>query len=167
MKRLGIIFITGWLIESESDEKQIIPFMRFCRKTRAMGTVIKTNSPRAGESKSGNDLRDEVNRMLDKFFGDTPHTTEWATSRSGRHGVVITYTDFLSEGMAKRMLEDVLPADVRFVLKRAYSDHVVSMLLLAEYKKNKIGIVDCQEGSLTTEPIWMFVHRKLSLKEMV
>lgn len=132
-----------------------------------MGAVRKTNSHRAGESKSVNDLRDEVNRMLDKFFAETPYTTEWVTSRSGRQGVVITYMDFLSEGMAKRMLEDVLPADVRFVLKRTYSDQTISRLLLAEYKKNKIGIVDCQDGSLTTEPIWMFVHRKLSLKEMI
>ena len=132
-----------------------------------MNAKSKTNSTRTGDSKSGREKLEEVSKLLDKFFGEVPHKLEWATARNGRVGVMVTYTDFLSEPMATRMLADVLPKGVRCVLKRLYSEKVIANLLVGEYKKNKIGIVDCQEGSLTTEPIWMYVHRKLSTVEMV
>ena len=119
--------------------------------------------PKADDTK----LRQEVIARLDRFFGQVPYSVDWAKSRGGRLGVLITYTDFLSEHLAKQMLTDVVPPKVRFVVKREYSDRAVSQILLSEYKKNKVAVVDCYGGELRPETVRAFVSRKLDGVEMI
>lgn len=126
-------------------------------------TSTTVRRPKADDTK----IRQEIIARLEKFFGQVPYSVEWAKSRGGRLGVVVTYTDFLSEHLAKKMLSDVVPTEVRFVLKREYSDHAVSRILLAEYKRNKVAVVDCYGGELRPETVRAFVNRKLDGLEMI
>lgn len=119
--------------------------------------------PKADDTK----LRQDIIARLDRFFGQVPYSAEWAKARSGRLGVLVTYTDFLSEHLAKQMLADVIPPEVRFAVKREYSDRAVSQILLAEYKKNKVAVVDCYGGELRPETVRAFVMRKLDGVEMI
>lgn len=114
-----------------------------------------------------NDVCVKVSLLLDKFFGEVKHSFDWAKSRRGRPGVIISYTDFMIEPLLKNMLRDIIPDEVHFVLKREYSDAAIAKALLEEYKKNRIAVVDCYGGSLTTEPVRAFVNRKLSVVEML
>lgn len=126
-------------------------------------TTTRVRRAKADDTK----LRQDVIARLDKFFGQVPYSVDWAKSRGGRLGVLITYTDFLSEHLAKRMLADVVPTEVRFVLKREYSDRAISQILLQEYKKNKVAVVDCYGGELRPETVRAFVSRKLDGVEMI
>lgn len=118
--------------------------------------------------------KQDVNRMcqeiiarLDKFFGTVPYSVEWAKGRSGRLGAVITYTDFLSEQLAAKMMSEFMPKEVKVVLKREYSDRAISKILLQEYRKNRIAVVDCYGGELRAEPVRVFVNGKLDAVEML
>ena len=122
---------------------------------------------KGNDKKSGDNIRNDAEMALEKFFAETEHGFEWAQARNGTWGVTVTYADFLSEAMAMRMLAELVPKGVRVVLKRVYSDKVIASLLLKEYKRNFVGVVDCPNGSLTTEPIRNFVHRKLAAVELV
>ena len=128
---------------------------------------LKTSTPVRRPKADDTKLRQEIIARLDEFFGQVPYSVDWAKSRGGRLGVLITYTDFLSEHLAKRMLTDVVPTEVRFVLKREYSDRAISQILLQEYKKNKVAIVDCYGGELRPETVRAFVSRKLDGVEML
>lgn len=109
----------------------------------------------------------DVIARLDKFFGTTPYSLEWSRARNGRTSVVIIYTDFFSELLTKQMLADVIPADIRFSVRREYSDKAIAQILLKEYKKNRVAIVDCYNGELRPETIQGFVMRSLGGVEML
>lgn len=134
-----------------------------------MEAATSTNRPLRTRKTKGDDTKicQEIIERLDKFFGQVPYSVDWAKSRGGRLGVLITYTDFLSEHLAKQMLLDVVPNEVRMVLKREYSDRAVSQILLQEYKKNRIAVVDCYGGEIHPETIRSFVGRKLDAEEML
>ena len=104
---------------------------------------------------------------LDKFFKGTPYSVEWGKARGRRMGVAITYTDFFSEVLTRQMLADVIPSDVRFTVRREYSDKAIAQILLKEYKKNRVAIVDCYNGELRPETIQGFVGRVLGGVEML
>lgn len=108
-----------------------------------------------------------VIERLDKFFGTAPYTLEWARSESGRAGVLITYTDFLSEGLVYQLLEDIIPKEVKVSIVREYSDNAVARILLQEYRKNRVAVVDCYGGELRPETIRNFVRQKLDAVEML
>lgn len=134
-----------------------------------MGTAIplKTSTsvrkPKADDTK----LRQEIIARLDKFFGQGVYQVDFAKARGGRLGALVTYTDFLSEHLAGQMLADIIPSEVHVVLKREYSDRAISQILLDEYKKNKVAIVDCYGGELRPETVRAFVCRKLDGVEMI
>lgn len=128
---------------------------------------IKTPTSERRAKADDTKLRQDIIARLDKFFGQVPYSVEWAKFRGGRLGVLITYTDFLSEHLVRRMLADVIPPEVRFVVKREYSDRAIAELLLKEFKKNKVAVVDCYDGELRPETIRAFVVRKLDGVEMV
>lgn len=128
---------------------------------------IKTPTSERRAKADDTKLRQDIIARLDKFFGQVPYSVEWAKPRGGRLGVLITYTDFLSEHLVRRMLADVIPPEVRFVVKREYSDRAIAELLLKEFKKNKVAVVDCYGGELRPETIRAFVVRKLDGVEMV
>jgi len=65
------------------------------------------------------------------------------------------------------MLADIIPSEVHVVLKREYSDRAISQILLQEYKKNRIAVVDCYDGELRPETVRAFVSRKLDGMEMI
>lgn len=109
----------------------------------------------------------EIIESLDKFFGVTPYKPEWSEARNGRVGLLITYTDFLSEPLVRKMLTDIVPAEILFMVKREYSDKAVAHILLQEFKKNRVAVVDCYGGQLRPETIHDFVYRKLELVEMM
>lgn len=109
----------------------------------------------------------DIIERLDKFFGEVPYKLEWTKARNGREGVRITYTDFFSERLVRSMLQDVLPPEIRYEVKREYSDKAIARILLDEYKKNRVAIVDCYEGKLRPETIKGFVDCKLDTIEML
>ena len=109
----------------------------------------------------------DIIARLDKFFGATPYSVEWSRSRGGRISVAVTYTDFFSELLTRQMLADVIPPDVRFTVRREYSDKAIAQILLKEYKKNRVAIVDCYNGELRPETIQGFVGRVLGGVEML
>ena len=108
----------------------------------------------------------EVSMKLDKLFNGVEYELVWAKARNGKVGVMITYKDFLSVGLLGRMLKDIIPSEIHVNLKREYSDEVLARILLDEFKKNRIGVVDCYGGSLVTEPIRAYVYRLLSSVEL-
>ena len=109
----------------------------------------------------------EIISSLDKFFAEVPYSLEFNSRTDGKTGVVITYTDFFSEYLVGKMLSDALPEDVHVSLKREYSDKAVAQILLQEYKRNKVAVVDCYNGELHPETIHAFVMRKLEGVEML
>lgn len=130
-------------------------------------TPLKTSTsvrkPKADDTK----LRQEIIARLDKFFGQGVYQVDFAKARGGRLGALVTYTDFLSEHLAGQMLADIIPSEVHVVLKREYSDRAISQILLQEYKKNRIAVVDCYDGELRPETVRAFVSRKLDGVEMI
>ena len=126
-------------------------------------TSTSVRKPKADDTK----LRQEIIARLDKFFGQGVYQVDFAKARGGRLGALVTYTDFLSEHLAGQMLADVIPSEVHVVLKREYSDRAISQILLQEYKKNRIAVVDCYGGELRPETVRAFVSRKLDGVEMV
>lgn len=109
----------------------------------------------------------EIVTRLDKFFGVTPYVVDWKRFREGKSGIAITYTDFFSKQLTRQMLTDVLPKGLYFTLKREYSDKAIARILLNEYKKNRVAIVDCYNGELHPETVCDFVNRKLDMVEMI
>ena len=126
-------------------------------------TSTSVRKPKADDTK----LRQEIIARLDKFFGQGVYQVDFAKARGGRLGALVTYTDFLSEHLAGQMLADVIPSEVHVVLKREYSDRAISQILLQEYKKNRIAVVDCYDGELHPETVRAFVSRKLDGVEMI
>ena len=126
-------------------------------------TSTSVRKPKADDTK----LRQEIIARLDKFFGQGVYQVDFAKARGGRLGALVTYTDFLSEHLAGQMLADVIPSEVHVVLKREYSDRAISQILLQEYKKNRIAVVDCYGGELRPETMRAFVSRKLDGMEMI
>lgn len=126
-------------------------------------TSTSVRKPKADDTK----LRQEIIARLDKFFGQGVYQVDFAKARGGRLGALVTYTDFLSEHLAGQMLADVIPSEVHVVLKREYSDRAISQILLQEYKKNRIAVVDCYGGELRPETVRAFVSRKLDGMEMI
>ena len=126
-------------------------------------TSIPVRKPKADDTK----LRQEIIARLDKFFGQGVYQVDFAKARGGRLGALVTYTDFLSEHLAGQMLADIIPPEVHVVLKREYSDRAISQILLQEYKKNRIAVVDCYGGELRPETVRAFVSRKLDGMEMI
>lgn len=109
----------------------------------------------------------DIIARLDKFFGVTPYSVVWDRGRGGRMSASVTYTDFFSEMLTMQMLADVIPPEVRFTVKREYSDKAIAQILLKEYKKNRVAIVDCYNGELRPETVRGFVHRILDGVEML
>ena len=126
-------------------------------------TSTSVRKPKADDTK----LRQEIIARLDKFFGQGVYQVDFAKDRGGRLGALVTYTDFLSEHLAGQMLADIIPSEVHVVLKREYSDRAISQILLQEYKKNRIAVVDCYGGELRPETVRAFVSRKLDGMEMI
>ena len=126
-------------------------------------TSTSVRKPKADDTK----LRQEIIARLDKFFGQGVYQVDFAKARGGRLGALVTYTDFLSEHLAGQMLADIIPSEVHVVLKREYSDRAISQILLQEYKKNRIAVVDCYDGELRPETVRAFVSRKLDGVEMI
>lgn len=126
-------------------------------------TSTSVRKPKADDTK----LRQEIIARLDKFFGQGVYQVDFAKARGGRLGALVTYTDFLSEHLAGQMLADIIPSEVHVVLKREYSDRAISQILLQEYKKNRIAVVDCYGGELRPETVRAFVSRKLDGVEMI
>lgn len=126
-------------------------------------TSTSVRKPKADDTK----LRQEIIARLDKFFGQGVYQVDFAKARGGKLGALVTYTDFLSEHLAGQMLADVIPSEVHVVLKREYSDRAISQILLQEYKKNRIAVVDCYGGELRPETVRAFVSRKLDGMEMI
>lgn len=131
--------------------------------TIPLKTSTSVRKPKADDTK----LRQEIIARLDKFFGQGVYQVDFAKARGGRLGALVTYTDFLSEHLAGQMLADVIPSEVHVVLKREYSDRAISQILLQEYKKNRIAVVDCYGGELRPETVRAFVSRKLDGMEMI
>ena len=126
-------------------------------------TSTSARKPKADDTK----LRQEIIARLDKFFGQGVYQVDFAKARGGRLGALVTYTDFLSEHLVGQMLADIIPSEVHVVLKREYSDRAISQILLQEYKKNRIAVVDCYGGELRPETVRAFVFRKLDGMEMI
>ena len=126
-------------------------------------TSTSVRKPKTDDTK----LRQEIIARLDKFFGQGVYQVDFAKARGGRLGALVTYTDFLSEHLAGQMLADIIPSEVHVVLKREYSDRAISQILLQEYKKNRIAVVDCYDGELHPETVRAFVSRKLDGMEMI
>jgi hypothetical protein len=85
----------------------------------------------------------------------------------GGLSAMVTYTDFFSEHLVGKMLGDAVPKEVYVVLKREYSDKAVVKVLLDEYKRNRVAVVDCYNGELRPQTIRDFVNRALEKQEIL
>ena len=119
--------------------------------------------PKADEAK----LRQELVSILDKFFEGTSHTVVFARRTGGGLNAMEAYTDFFSEHLVGQMLADAVPKEVHVVLKREYSDKAVAKVLLDEYKRNRVAVVDCYNGELRPHTIRDFVNKALEKQEIL
>ena len=119
------------------------------------------------KEKTNTKLYQDIIARLDGFFKEIPYKVEWNTRADGKVSAVIVYTDFFSEHLVGQMLVDVMTEGTPFELKRTYSDKAVAQVLLNEYRKNRVAVVDCYNGELCPETIRDFVTRKLDAMEMV
>lgn len=119
--------------------------------------------PKADETK----LRQEMVSVLDRFFEGTPYTVVFERRKDGGLSAMVVYTDFFSEHLVGKMLADVVPKEVHVALKREYSDKAVSKVLLDEYKRNKVAVVDCYNGELRPQTIRDFVDKALEKMEIL
>lgn len=119
--------------------------------------------PKADEAK----LRQELVSILDKFFEGTSYTVVVERRTDGRLSAMVVYTDFFSEHLVGKMLADTLPKEVHVALKREYSDKAVEKVLLDEYKRNRVAVVDCYNGELRPQTIKDFVNKALEKIEIL
>lgn len=122
---------------------------------------------RGKQEKSGTKPYHDIIARLDGFFKETPYKVEWGVRPDGKPVALIVYMDFFSEHLLRQMIAGVMPDGTEFELKRTYSDKAVSQILLNEYKKNRVAVVDCYNGELCPETIRDFVSRKLDAVEML
>lgn len=140
-----------------------------CKKTETMKVSQSVSSSRRRRPSKSDEtkLYQDIIARLDGFFKETPYKVEWDRHFDGKITAVVVYTDFFSEHLLRKMLVDVMPAGMEFEVKRTYSDKAVSQILLNEYKKNRVAVVDCYNGELCPETIKDFVSRKLGSVEML
>ena len=119
--------------------------------------------PKADEAK----LRQELVSIFDKFFEGTPYVAVFERRTGGGLSAMVTYTDFFSEHLVGKMLGDAVPKEVHVVLKREYSDKAVAKVLLDEYRRNRVAVVDCYNGELRPQTIRDFVNRTLEKQEIL
>lgn len=132
-----------------------------------MRTITTTVNRRfKAEKKTGDSRSLEISLKLENLFGEVKYDLFWAKARNGKLGVMITYEDFLSVGVLRQMLKSIIPSDIHVNLKREYSDGVLVGVLLDEFKKNNVGVVDCCNGSITAETIRGYVYRRLESVEL-
>lgn len=117
------------------------------------------------KAESAKVCQDVISR-LDKFFGASPYSLEWDKD-PGKMSAVIVYTDFFSQALVMQMLKDVMPEGVRYSVRREYSEKAVAKILLSEYKKNRVAVVDCYNGELHPQTIRSFVGGRLDSIEML
>ena len=119
--------------------------------------------PKADEAK----LRQELVSILDKFFEGTSYTVVFERRTGGGLNAMVAYTDFFSEHLVGQMLADAVPKEVHVVLKREYSDKAVAKVLLDEYKRNRVAVVDSYNGELRPQTIKDFVNKALEKQEIL
>ena len=112
-------------------------------------------------------VQQDIIARLDGFFKGVPYSVEWSRARNGRMGVTVTYTDFFTEPLTRRMLSEVVPTGVSVRVKRVFSDAAIARVLVQEYRKNRVAVVDCYNGELRPETIQGFVQRSLGGVEML
>lgn len=112
-------------------------------------------------------LRQELVSLLDKFFEGTSYSLVFGRNKEGRLDAMVVYVDFLSEHLVGKMLADAIPKEVHVVLKREYSDKAVAKVLLDEYRRNRVAVVDCYNGELRPQTIRDFVGRALERQEIL
>lgn len=119
--------------------------------------------PKADDAK----LRQELVSILDKFFESTSYTVVFERRKEGGLSAMVVYTDFFSEHLVGKMLVDSVPQEVHVILKREYSDKAVAKVLLDEYKRNRVAVVDCYNGELRPQTIKDFVCQLLGKQEIL
>ena len=112
-------------------------------------------------------LRQELVSIFDKFFEGTSHTASFERRTGGGLNVLVVYTDFFSEHLVGKMLADAVPKEVHVALKREYSDKAVEKVLLDEYKRNRVAVVDSYNGELRPQTIKDFVNKALEKQEIL
>lgn len=112
-------------------------------------------------------FRQELISILDKFFEATPYSAVIERRTDGGLSAMVTYVDFFSEHLVGKMLMDAVPKEVHVVLKREYSDKAVAKVLLDEYKRNRVAVVDCYNGELRPQTIKDFVNKALEKQEIL
>ena len=80
---------------------------------------------------------------------------------------MVVYTDFFSEHLVGQMLSDAVPKEVHVVLRREFSDKAVAKVLLDEYNRNRVAVVDCYNGELRPQTIKDFVNKALEKQEIL
>lgn len=133
-----------------------------------MEITLKTHAIAKNEKVTEQQKEDyfNVNTSIENLFDEVEHTIDWFTVGE-KVGAQITYTDFLSCRTVERLLHSIVPDNIKIILKREFSDTAVARLLIYQYKKNEVGIVDCINGSITAEPIRDYVRRKFINLEVV
>ena len=119
--------------------------------------------PKADEA----NLRQELVSILDKFFEGTSYTVVFNRRTGGGLSAMVTYTDFFSVHLVGQMLGDAVPKDIHVALKREYSDKAVAKVLLDEYKRNRVAVVDSYNGELRPQTIKDFVNKALEKQEIL
>ena len=119
--------------------------------------------PKEDEAK----LRQELVSIFDKFFEGTSHTVVFERRTGGGLSAMVVYTDFFSEHLVGQMLSDAVPKEVHVVLRREFSDKAIAKVLLDEYKRNRVAVVDCYNGELRPQTIRDFVNRALEKQEIL
>lgn len=127
----------------------------------------KGSSSSRRPKKDDSRLRQELVSLLDKFFEGTSYSLVFGRNKEGRLDAMVVYVDFLSEHLVGKMLADAIPKEVHVALKREYSDKAVAKVLLDEYRRNRVAVVDCYNGELRPQTIRDFVGRALERQEIL
>ena len=81
-----------------------------------------------------------------------------------RNGIIITYSDFKTEGEMKPIVQKALGNGWLVVLKREYSDWSIAQAMLQLYKENKVSICSTVDGTIRCEPVRIYINQLLSEK---
>lgn len=104
-----------------------------------------------------------IEDALREVFGRHLVSVEFWYHRGGR-GIFVTYEDFKPYVEAQTMIRDILQGRWKLTLQRIYSNERIKNTLFDAYNKNRIAVVDVENGELKPYTIRNYIHN-LIMKE--
>lgn len=99
--------------------------------------------------------------QIGTIFQNIEHKVSLYTYGRKRTVVDVIYTDFLPVKKVKDLIKKLIPSSFSLCVHREYSTQAIKIALYDEFCKNRVGIIDCINGSLEACSIRQFINDKL------